>query len=101
MKKQDCPETRGDVLELIQAIDYERKKRRIPLYKMLEKAGISMPTWYHWLSGRCVPRMDLFLQLMLSMDMGLVMKGPTGQITVIRPRKVSAEEQRTEAKRHD
>jgi hypothetical protein len=87
MKNADCPETRGDVLELIQAIDYEREKRGIPVYKMLKKAGISMPTWYHWLKGDCVPHTDLFLRLMLSMGMGLVMKGPTGQITVIRPRK--------------
>lgn len=92
MTKKDCPETRGDVRELIQAIDYERDKRGIPLYKMLKRAGISMPTWYHWMSGRCVPHMDLFLRLMLSMGMGLVMKGPTGQITVIRPRKMDVSE---------
>ena len=88
MLKQDCPQTRGDVLELIQAVEYERKKRKIPAYKMLKRAGISQPTWHHWLEGRCVPHLDLFLRLMLSMGMGLVMKGPTGQITVIRPRKM-------------
>ena len=51
-----------------------------------------LPTWYHWLAGECVPHMDLFLRLMLSMGMGLVMKGPTGQITVIRPRKMDVSE---------
>ena len=88
MNKQDCPETRKDVLELIQAIEYERKKRKIPACRMLARAGISQPTWYHWLAGECVPHTDLFLRLMLSMGMGLIMKGPTGQITVIRPRKM-------------
>ena len=92
MLKQDCPETRKDVLELIQAIEYERKKRKIPACRMLARAGISQPTWYHWLEGRCVPHLDLFLRLMLSMGMGLVMKGPTGQITVIRPRKMDVSE---------
>ena len=94
MLKQDCPETRADVLELIQAIEYERKKRKIPAYKMLARAGISQPPWYHWLQGRCVPHIDLFLRLMLSMGMGMVMKGPTGQITVIRPRKMDMTEKK-------
>ena len=38
---------------------------------MLARAGISQPTWYHWLAGECVPHTDLFLRLMLSMGMGL------------------------------
>ena len=92
MLKQECPETRKDVLELIQAIEYERKKRKIPVTRMLARAGISQPTWYHWQKGRCVPHTDLFLRLMLSMGMGMIMKGPTGQITVIRPRKMDVSE---------
>jgi transcriptional regulator with XRE-family HTH domain len=94
MRKEECPETRDDVLDLIQAIEYERKKRRISVTRMLARAGISQPTWYHWLNGRYLPHMDMFLRLMLSMGMGLVMKGPTGQITVIRPRKMDVSETR-------
>ena len=92
MNKPDCPETRADVLELIQAIEYERKQRKIPVCKMVKRAGISQPVWYHWTHGRCVSHIDLFLRLMLSMGMGLVMKGPTGQLTVIRPRKMEIPE---------
>lgn len=53
-----------DVLKLFQVIENERIRQKIPIKDLCFQADISLPTYYHWLEGRCEPRFYTLSRIM-------------------------------------